>query len=240
MARRPECRRDVATTTPTTVAESLSSVPVQRGWTETLFYSFQDSTESWAPNPGLILDQVGNLYGTTSGGGGSACEYRYADGCGTVFELSPNGSGGWTETPLYSFQGVSDSGVPLSGLIFDDAGNLYGTAVTGGGVTGCLGFGGCGTVFELSPNGSGEWTEAVLCSFRGGSDGAMPQAGLNLDRNGNLYGTTSEGGDTACFNGSGCGTIFELSPNSGGAWTETLLYRFQGGNDGWFPQAGLS
>jgi uncharacterized repeat protein (TIGR03803 family) len=99
-------------------------------------------------------------------------------------------------------------------LIFDQAGNLYGTTLYGG-------------------------TRTVLYSFLGGSDGAMPQAGLIFDKAGNLYGTTSEGGDAAC-NG-GCGTTFELSPESGGAWTESLLYSFQGedSSDGAYPRFGL-
>jgi uncharacterized repeat protein (TIGR03803 family) len=207
------------------------------GWTATLLYSFQDSF--FAPNPGLALDGAGNLYGTTWGGGGSSCDDDY--GCGAVYELSPNGSGGWTATLVYGFQGGSGGNGPAGGLIFDKSGNLYGTTGAGGDVQGgetqC--YAGCGTVFELSPNGSGGWTETVLYSFQGGNDGDVPTTGLILDESGNLYGTTIEGGDTACFNGDGCGTVFELSPDSGGVWTETILYVFQGGSDGEWPNYGV-
>ena len=204
------------------------------GWTETLVYVFQNSDGIYNPNPGLIFDQAGNLYGTTPQSGGTGCFEGF--GCGAVFELSPNGSGGWTETLLYSFQGGSDSAYPNAWLIFDKNGNLYDTAGQGGGA-GC--YTGCGTVFELSPNGGGGWTETILYSFQEGGDGWNPQAGLIIDKNGNLYGTSFFGGGSACYSGDGCGTTFELSPNSGGPWIESLLYRFQGGSDGANPGAGL-
>jgi uncharacterized repeat protein (TIGR03803 family) len=206
------------------------------GWTGTVLYTFQPSG-GWGPSPGLVLDRAGNLYGTTFRGGSSGCSVDENSGCGTVFQLSPHGSGGWTETALYIFQGENDGGNPAAGLIFDQSGNLYGTTQLGGG-TGCSA--GCGTVFELSPTGGGAWTENVLYSFEGGSDGNYPDAGLIFDINGNLY-STSGGGDSACLtsNGYGCGTTFELSPNSNGGWTETVLYRFQGGNDGEVPLSGV-
>jgi hypothetical protein len=202
-----------------------------------MLYDFSaGGVAGFAPNPGLIFDRAGNLYGTTSGGGGSggSCESGYSYSCGTVFELSPNGSGGWMATSVYGFQGGSDGFAPHSGLIFDQAGNLYGTTAQGG-----TEGEGSGTVFELGPNGSGGWTETLLYRFQGGSDGWSPEAGLIFDRNGNLYGASFFGGGTACYGGSGCGTTFELSPNSGGVWTETLLHRFQGGNDGANPEAAL-
>jgi hypothetical protein len=206
------------------------------GWTEILLYVFQSSDGIYNPNPGLIFDQAGNLYGTIPQSGGSGCFNGF--GCGAVFELSPNGSGGWTETLLYAFQGGSDGAYPQPGLILDKNGNLYDTAEQGGG-TACFGGAGCGTVFELSPNGSGGWTETALYSFGGGSDGASPEAGLIFDKTGNLYGTTFFGGAPACFSGDGCGTTFELSPNGSGGWTETVLYSFQGSSDGANPEAGL-
>jgi uncharacterized repeat protein (TIGR03803 family) len=146
---------------------------------EQVLYAFQGGNDGSSPSSGLIFDALGNLYGETEGGG--------AHGGGTVFELSPNSNGGWTETVLYSFQGGNDGGGPSSGLIFDQAGNLYGTTYGGGGGTS-----GNGTAFELSPNGSGEWTEAVLYRFLGGSDDASPQ-GLIFDQKGNLYGTAVGG-----------------------------------------------
>jgi uncharacterized repeat protein (TIGR03803 family) len=205
------------------------SLPVQCGtvfelapkgngeWTETVIYSFPSNSEGFSPNPGLIFDNSGKLYGTTSEGG--------TDGYGIAYELSPNG----TKTTLYSFQGGSDGANPEAGLIFDGNGNLYGTAFYGG--TGC-GAPFCGTVFELSPKGTGGWTETTLHSFQGGSDGGNPAAGLNFDKNGNLYGSTVYGGP-------GYGTVFELSPNGSGGWMENVLLTFPGGSEGMYPYSGL-
>ena len=162
-------------------------------------------------NPGTVdpvFDQAGNLYGTTFGGG--------ASGNGVVFELSPPADGGlgaWTETPIYSFTGGSDGQFPASGVIFDSAGNLYGTTESGGDNY-------HGTVFELSPSGSG-WAIQTLYTFQGGSDGQSPFGGLTLDQFGNLYGTTTAGG------AGGGGTVFKLSP-SGGSWTFSVLYGLPG------------
>ncbi len=129
------------------------------------------------------------------------------------------------ETVLYTFTGGSDGGGFVSPLIFDNAGNLYGTTASGGAS-------GVGTVFELAPTGAG-WTETVLYSFLNGSDGANPYGPLFLDKEGNLYGVTGGGG------ASGFGTAFELSPNFGGGWTKTTIYTFAGGSDGSLPFGGL-
>jgi len=187
------------------------------------------------------MDQAGNLYGTTSSGGLSEC-YEFFPGCGTVFELKPpetpclSAPCPWTEIVLHTFTGGSDGAFPAEGdLIFDQAGNLYGTTEDGGLSEGCD-FG-CGTVFKLSPSGSG-WTETILYSFAGGNDGEGPIAGLVFDRAGNLYGTTVDGGLPNCGVYPGCGTVFELSP-SGSGWTESVLYRFAGGDDGWLPAGGV-
>ena len=145
----------------------------------------------------------------------------------------PAGLMNWTAITLISFDGADGNG-PYAGLIFDKAGNLYGTTSSGGTTP-------AGTVFELSPNGNGTWTETVLYSFRGGRDGNSPMAGLVFDEAGNLYGTTLYGGshrEQRC-RPTGCGTVFELSPATGGGWTETVLYRFSGGKDGNGPLAGL-
>jgi uncharacterized repeat protein (TIGR03803 family) len=222
------------------LSRRLAKPQAQNG-PEQVLYEFLGGNDGGNPTPngGLIFDSSGNLYGTTLYGGGSACSFEDSAGCGTAFELSPNGSGGWTETVLYSFVGGSDGKVPSSGLIFDKAGNLYGTTEYGGG-TGCSGAG-CGAAFELSPNGSGGWTETVLyrfCSATNCTDGALPQ-GLIFDGSGNLYGTTSSGGQSTCFQGGQCGTVFELSPNGSGGWTETVLYSFEGGSDGFSPTPGL-
>jgi uncharacterized repeat protein (TIGR03803 family) len=201
------------------------------GWKETVLYSFQGSGDGQNPQAGLIFDPSGNLYGTTSG----SLTGCWVAGCGTVFELSPNGSGGWTETTLHTFQAGNDGVYPIAALVRDQAGNLYGTALAAGDM-GCTGSDiGCGTVFELSPNGSGGWTNATLYAFTGGSDGSRPLAGLVLDNAGNLYGTAATGANPTCYEG--CGVIFELSPNGNGGWTDTVLYTFQGGNDGGGPNS---
>jgi uncharacterized repeat protein (TIGR03803 family) len=162
----------------------------------------------------LIFDGSGNLYGTTAAGG--------TFGEGTVFELSPNGGGGWTETVLYSFQNdASDGTSPSVSLVFDTAGNLYGTTSAGGSSSAC----GCGTVFQLTPVTGGGWTEKIIHSFFE-TDGYLPQAGLIIDKAGNLYGTTFFGGTY------GYGTAFELSPEVGGNWNLTTLQNFNISGDG--------
>jgi uncharacterized repeat protein (TIGR03803 family) len=188
--------------------------PTAGGWTETTLYAF-NGNDGGQPNGGLVSDSEGNLYGTTPILGG-------AFGHGAVFELT-RGPTGWTESVLYAFQGKGDGGVPFAGVILDDAGNLYGTTEEGGAGQGC--FDGCGTVFELI-RASG-WTEQVLHSFGGGNDGYGPGSPLTFDEAGNLYGTTGAGGP------GGAGTVFELTPASGGRWTESVLYAFSGpdGND---------
>ncbi|MGB8886055.1 MAG: choice-of-anchor tandem repeat GloVer-containing protein [Candidatus Korobacteraceae bacterium] len=192
------------------------------GWTETILHSFNfNGTDGYYPYAGLISDAAGNLYSTTYYGG------RYT--VGTMFELSPNGSGGWTEKTPYSFDyNGTDGAYPEAGLISDAAGNFYGTTSSGGIYD-------AGTVFELSPNGSGGYTHKLLYSFGNGTDGSYPYAGLVLDGSGNLYGTTSYGGIHYYY-----GTVFELSPNGSGGWTETLLHSFNyNGSDGAYPYAGL-
>ena len=189
-------------------------------WTEAVLYNFGSFTDDgYEPSASLIFDAAGNLYGTTQFGG--------IHGWGTVFELTPTTGGGWSEQVLYNFCAQTncstDGFLPSAGLIFDAAGNLYGTTTLGG-------TDGVGTVFELTPTGGGGWSEQVLLNF--GTGGAFPQAGLIFDAAGNLYGTTSEGGTNI-------GTVFELTPNVGGGWTETVLHNFGSGTDGSYPYAGL-
>jgi len=178
---------------------------------ETLLYSFKGGSDGFLPYSGLIADSSGNLYGTTAGGGGSVCGQL---GCGTVYRLSPDGS----ETVLYSFKGGNDGAAPYAPLIIDSQGNFYGTTSQGGG--GCGGTG-CGTIFKLAPDG----TETILHAFHGGTDGAVPYSSLIMDKLGNLYGTTQQGGGAdkrGCFENFGCGTVFELAPDG----TETILIAF--------------
>jgi uncharacterized repeat protein (TIGR03803 family) len=151
------------------------------------------------PRAGLVLDAQGNLYGTTWAGGDPACESDGIYGCGTVFKVDTTGE----ETVLYSFTGTGGDGAyPRAGLVRDAQGNLYGTTYEGGAY-------GVGTVFKVDPAGK----ETVLYTFTGtGGDGAYPTAGLVRDAQGNLYGTTYAGGDPACIAGTGCGTVFKLTP----------------------------
>jgi len=189
------------------------------GWTEKVLHSFnQDGTDGFYPYSGLVLDTTGNLYGTTNEGG----MYRE----GTVFELSPKAGGGWTEKVIHHFGYGS---APYAGLVLDPAGNLYGTTFDGG-------MYGYGTVFELSPKAGGGWAGKVIHSFHdNGRDGNNPEgSGLVLDAAGNLYGATFLGGRY------GFGTVFELSPNAGGGWTEKVLHSFNhDGTDGFCPYASL-
>jgi uncharacterized repeat protein (TIGR03803 family) len=162
--------------------------------TESVLYSLAHGTQ---PTSGVIFDQAGNLYGTTPYGGTGTCSL----GCGTVFQVTPQGSG-WTGKTLYSFQDYSDGMYPYGGLVLDESGNLYGTTLYGGP-------GGGGTVYELTPSGGG-WTKKAIDAFAGGG----PSGGLVMDAAGNLYGTTFGGGSR------GHGTVFKLTP-SNGSWTYT-------------------
>jgi len=172
----------------------------------TVLYTFGFSDGAY-PASVLLLDQAGNLYGTTEGGGNSACGF---DGCGVLFELSPKQDGSWTETMLYAFcsvSGCADGEKPVSGpVVRDSAGNIYGTTIDGGTSRNCNGVG-CGDVFKIDTSGK----ESVLYSFTNGADGGFPFAGLITDRAGNLYGTATGGGDTRC-KPNGCGTVFKIVP----------------------------
>jgi uncharacterized repeat protein (TIGR03803 family) len=187
--------------------------------TEKVLYSFQGGNDGTNPSTGLMADSAGNLFGTTTDGGSGPCD----GGCGVVFELKPSQKGGWTETVIYSFQGGADGAFPGAGLIFDRAGNLYGTTISGGQSHD-------GTVFQLTPSGT-TWTETVLHTFTD-KDGAYPTASLVLDPAGNLYGTTLFGGR------SHNGAVFQLTL-SGGGWKETVLHSFTGRKDGIDPAAAL-
>ncbi len=188
-------------------------------WKETTLYTFAGGTDGLSPRyTNLIFDSAGNLYGVTEFGGSSSA--------GTVFELSPQAGGGWTESVLYTFAGgTSDGANPLGGLVFDKAGNLYGSANSGGSRQ-CGS--GCGGVFELSPQAGGGWQERMLYFFQNGADGAIPDSLLIMDPSGNLFGGTQVGGS------GGCGTVFELSPGTGGTWNQQTLHEFAG-SDGCEP-----
>jgi uncharacterized repeat protein (TIGR03803 family) len=201
---------------------------------ERVIYNFQGApTDGYFPNGGLIRDAQGNLYGTTVGGG------LYANG--TVFELKPKAGGGWTEVILYNFANSPDGAYP-NGLVFDKAGNLYGSTYYGGSNASLS----TGIVYELSPPATGqtEWTETVLWDFSAEdfAAGSNPTGPLVFDAKGNLYGTaaTGGGGDGAYCGDPGCGSIFQLQPPavSGGAWTLYDIHDFlvSPNTDGIAPQ----
>jgi uncharacterized repeat protein (TIGR03803 family) len=175
-----------------------SPLDTQGDWQEQILHQFPAyQGDGEYPYAGLIADEAGNVYGATESGG--ACY-----GCGTVFELTPGSDGTWQETILHEFSKPSDGLNPMATLVMDGAGNLYGsTAGGGGGMQYCNG--GCGTVFELSPEAQGKWKYTVLHRFNG-NDGAAPQAALILDSKGNLYGTTQYGGAGYA------GVAFEITP----------------------------
>ena len=180
--------------------------PSGGSWTQT------DHDLGYFFTAGLIFDNAGNLYGVANGG-----EH------GIVFELTPSPSG-WTETTLYSFTGGDDGSDPFGGLIFDQAGNLYGSTSAGGSGQG-------GTIFELSPSGDG-WIFQTLCSFVGIAGGYGPESALTMDAAGNIYGTTYADG---AFGG---GSVFKAT-RYGNNWTCTDLYDFQG-DTGAYPIGGVA
>jgi uncharacterized repeat protein (TIGR03803 family) len=190
---------------------------------ETVLHEFTGADgDGEFPTSGLIADEAGNLYGTTSGSG---INCSGSSTCGTVYELAPGG----TETVLYTFTGGSDGADPVAGLIMDAAGNLYGAA-SAGGTSDCNGLGGCGTIFGIAAEG----TESTLYSFAGGKDGATPLGTLIADMAGNLYGTTEHGGGAGCEDGNDCGTIFEFSTGGG----EAVIHAFLDKSQGVYPEAG--
>ncbi len=207
-------------------------------YTGKIVHTFNGGVRGSDPSGGLVLDEAGNLYGTTSFGGQASC-LPANGGCGVAFRLSPTQNGGWHESVVKTFIGGRFGAIPYGGLIFDRAGNLYGGTVTGGTGTGC--FQGCGIIYELSPNGSGV-RETELYSFPSGyrPDGAHPSH-LAFDSKGNLYGTTQFGGDNACATNENCGSVFELSPNGSGGWNGTTIYSFdKDGANAYFPFSNIA
>lgn len=174
--------------------------------TESVLYNFTGTPDGANPYSTLTMYN-GNLFGTTYDGG----LYGY----GSVFELTPNGSGGWNESVLYNFCPVAPSctdgqNPTFTKVIFDSKGNLYGTAFLGGAL-------GNGVVFELSPSGD-TWNYDAIYSFAGQPDAANPDNGLAMDAAGNLYGTAYSGG------GGGKGAVFQLSSNNpSGTWNEQVI-----------------
>ncbi len=165
-----------------------------RGWIDHVLHDFPAYTgDGWNPHGPLIFDQKGDLYGTTSQGGPL--------GNGTVFKLTRGSDGRWTETILYDFRNAFQNGGGAdAGLVFDRSGNLWGTT-PGGGDPNCQ----CGVVFKMTPGANGKWKYAAVHKFHY-TDGFDPEAALILDSQGNLYGTTANGGKY------GGGVVFEITP----------------------------
>jgi uncharacterized repeat protein (TIGR03803 family) len=172
-------------------------------WHETVLHTFTGASDGRSGN-GVVFGPDGSLYGVTEYGGylGNAyCSF----GCGTVFKLTPGSDGTWTETVLHSFRGGNNDGAfPTRHVTFDAAGNVYGTTANGGSSGSC--YSGCGTVFKLTPSPDGQWTEIILHSFTGGSDGSNPESSLAIDGAGSLYGTAYSGGLY------GYGVAYEITP----------------------------
>lgn len=209
----PQCQNEFFTgcgtvfklTPPATICRAISCP-----WTKTILYSFNGGSDGGGPEGALVFDHSGNMYGTTYyGGQGSGY------GNGVVFEVSPS-PGGWTESAIHAFAGGSDGSDPENGVVLDSAGNVYGSTYLGGANN-------LGVVYELSYSSSG-WTEAILYTFSGNSEGPHPD-GLVLDAHGNIYGPTFAGGDQ------NDGEVFELQP-TGDGFTYSVIYIFQAPNGG--------
>jgi len=177
------------------------------GWTQKVLHAFNKGGDGYNPMASLTFDASGNLWGTTTVGG--------AYDAGTIFELIPLAGGGWKEEVVHSFNpGIGDGANPYSNVIFDSAGNLFGTTAYGGIST--------GTVYEMIRQSDGGWVEKVIHIFVPalGYDGYWPFSGLVVDGAGNLWGTASNGGLN------GCGSVFEMTPKPGGGWRETQQISF--------------
>jgi len=181
-----------------------------------VLYSFTAGSDGADPAGTLVFDSAGNAYGTGVVGG----DFGY----GVVFQLTPHANGKWTQSVLWSFSAGADGKNPYGGVILDAAGNLYGTTVAGGLGGECTGDG-CGVVYRLSQS-KGGWNLTTLYNFTGLNDGFGPGGAVIMDKDGNLYGTTPDGGKF------GEGVIYELSPTNKGEWSLKVLHAFSGGKDG--------
>jgi len=193
--------------------------PSAQGWTETILYSFQGGVDGMLPK-GVVLDDAGNLWGTTEQGGNPGCSPF--QGCGTIFELSRSGSS-WTKTTLYSFNQNTDSGYP-SALLRDSSGNLFGvTSQTGPDTY-------LGGIWELSPSDNG-WTFKILYNFRGPTVSLVGPFAPVMDASGALYGVNNNGGTQNCGN-EGCGNVYKLTPSGNGQWVYTDVHDFAENDSG--------
>jgi uncharacterized repeat protein (TIGR03803 family) len=178
------------------------------GWTLNVIHAFTGGADGLGGGAGrLLVGPNGDLYGVCTVGG--------VHGFGNVFRMTHH-QGQWQLTTLYAFKDQPDGASPYGGLVFDKLGNLYGTTYYAGAND-------AGTVYKLSHK-HGTWIETVLYSFKGGRDGASPISTLASDAEGNLYGTTSDGGADSCS----CGVIFKVTRSETGTWSESVVYRFPG------------
>lgn len=206
------------------------------GWQESLLLTFDGYPYQGGASPfgAIAFDASGNLYGTTLGGG--------THDSGVFYKLTQQ-ENQWQETVLYDFAGGSDGNAPW-GVVFGPDGSLYGITQNGGKLGTVFCFLGCGTVFKLTPHSDGTWTKSTLYAFSGGHhDGATPVEKVAFDQAGNLYGVTAAGGNsgpTIQCGSYGCGTVFKLTPSSNGQWTESIVYFFTGGLDGYNPDSPLT
>ena len=208
--------------------------PGSSRWAYTQLYSFCNENscpDGEIPPTPPILDGKGNMFGTTTWGGiyGGLCLAYYGnDGCGVIYEMTPNGDGTWTYHVLHRFASSKNDGQsPYGGLVMDATGNFYGTAELGGP-------NGTGIVFKLA-HASGRWQVTQLYSFPNCKIGCFPAGTPALDKAGNLYGTASGGLDDC---GETCGVVFKLSPQKNGKWGYSVLHKFNG-TDGAFPAYGV-
>ena len=204
-----------------TVFELSPPAPGEKKWKQIVLHRFSTNVKDGIyPDSSVISDASGNLYGTTSEGG--------INDAGVVFELVRPGAGGkWKEVVLHRFTGGADGGTPHGTLVFGPDGALYGAAGYGG-------TSGAGLIYRFSPDAKGKWKEEALYNFGNGADGGYPYCTPIFDGNGNLYGTTLNGGNA------GNGVVFELAPPaSGHSWTETVLHSFDSADDGVEPRMGV-
>ncbi|MBV9571361.1 MAG: hypothetical protein JO056_08980 [Alphaproteobacteria bacterium] len=188
-----------------------SLIAASHAATVKVIYSFQGGADGEYTDTDVVRDAAGNLYGSSVQGGTHAS--------GTVWQLHPNGDGTWTHTVLYNFTGGADGAEPYKGVTLDAAGNLYGTAVTGGGGV-CEG--GCGVAYKLTKDSGGSFTQSVIHQFQGTDDGQGPGARLTVDDSGNVYGMAPIGGVN------GMGTIYQMTPAQHGKYKFKVLYAFNG------------
>jgi len=199
--------------------------PGPNGWVYTDLYDYRSGRDGSGTQQPLTWDSHGNLYGTNLFGGNFPPKCLGSGGCGTAFQLAPNGDGTWTYHVLWRFANSSTDGYyPYAGLTVDPSGTAYGATAYGGKY-------GNGTFFKLTPTKTGLWKETILYEFPNCNEGCVPSFTLVADKAGNLYGSGAGGLDCG---GISCGTVFKFTPQKNGTWKFSTVHKFNG-NDGAFP-----